>query len=164
MRVGDVKGIPIISLEDDQKLGYVRDPLYDNQQHIDGFLLDLNRISFGKRYILLEDVLRLDRNALVIFNEHSIKKLPRNNSYKIGLNGTHLFGKKVQNKEGTNLGTVKDLIFDSDSGKIKGLEISRGFLEDVVDGRNVIMMKNNIECGEEFIVIEGGEFIEKKHE
>lgn len=164
MRVGDVKGVPIISLENDKKLGYAREPLYDLHQHIDGFLIDVNGINFGKKYILLDEVLRLDRDALVVFNEHAIKKLPRNNRYKTGRNGTYFFGKKVQNKDGTNLGIVKDIIFDSDSGRIKGLEISRGFLEDVVDGRSVIMMKNNIECGEEFIIVEGGDYDEKKHE
>jgi len=162
MRVGDVKGVPIISLENDKKLGYVRDPLYDHHQHINGFLIDVNGISFSKKYILLDEVLRLDRNALVIFNENAIKNLPRNNNYKIGINGSYFFGKKVQNKEGSNLGIVKDLIFDSDSGKIRGLEISKGFLEDVVDGRNVVMMNNNVEFGEEFIIVEGGEFDEKK--
>ena len=159
IKIGDMKGVPVIYLQTDERAGFTKGPVFDAQKNVCGFTMDMDGITLGKKYIAMDDILRMDRNSILVFNENSIRKF----SHKKKNSAEEPYiGQKVQSKEGKKLGTVKDLVFNSETGNIEGLEVSRGFLEDIVDGRNIVLMRDGVEFAEEFIIVEGGENVEKK--
>jgi uncharacterized protein YrrD len=164
IKTSDIKGTPVIYLQSDERAGFAKEAVFTDNKKVSGFTVEMDGITFGKKYISMDDILRMDNDSILIFNEHSIKRLPHKMRQKNTGSGCGqpFIGEKVQSRNGKDLGKVKDLVFNSETGFIEGFELSRGLLEDVVDGRNVIMMRDGVEFAEEFIVAEGGEYFEKK--
>jgi uncharacterized protein YrrD len=69
-------------------------------------------------------------------------------------------GLKVFSKEGGELGFVKDVLFDSKSGKVESLEISDGLFQDVLQGRKMLPLFGKVEMGEDFAIV-GNEAVEE---
>ncbi len=157
VRVLDVKGIPIICLKDDSRVGYVSVPLYDEYNCVCGFLAEVRGFSFRKKYIALDDILRIDRNSCVIYSENSIRNLPKAMHWSKAGELDRMLGRNVISRDGTGLGVVKDLVFDLETGNIEGFELSRGYMEDVVQGRPVILLRDGVEFGEEYIIAGRGD-------
>ncbi|HWJ02062.1 MAG TPA: PRC-barrel domain-containing protein, partial [Verrucomicrobiae bacterium] len=65
-----------------------------------------------------------------------------------------LQGRKVKTVGGKLLGTVQDILLDEYSWKITGLEISDGFLSDIVTGRAVIHQPSIVTQSEHAVVVE----------
>ena len=59
IRIQECKGVPVVCLKDEGRLGFVSAPLYDEQNNVKGFLLESENGftgKFRKKYIALEDV------------------------------------------------------------------------------------------------------------
>ena len=50
---------------------------------------------------------------------------------------------------------VHDLVFDIETGMPEGFELSKGFMNDMIEGRRVVFMKDGVEFGEEYIIARG---------
>jgi len=98
--------------------------------------------------VFASDVLSLGRDALIVNDADDVRDLKkfctdRNLRIK-GYPGTsHI------HKNGEDLGTAKDVLFDLKHGKIDGIEVSDGLLQDIVKGRSVLPLIGKVEFGEE---------------
>ncbi len=153
IRVMDIKGIPVISLQDGRRLGYVDGPVFDNNDCLTGFLLESRGLMPSRKYIALDNMLRVDRNSCVVYNSNSVEKLPVGTKSRRHSGHEDMLGKDVKNASGNSLGVVKDLVYSTETGSIQGLELSRGFIDDALEGRNVVMVKDGIEVAEEYITV-----------
>ncbi len=52
--------------------------------------------------------------------------------------GRKILGRQLLTGNGQELGTISDIILDPNDGKIEGFEISRGFIDDLLEGRYVL--------------------------
>lgn len=153
VRMLEARGIPIICLKDGSRVGYLGEPIYTQDEEIFGFVVDGAR-GLSRKYLDLNDILRIGKDNCVIYSEASVRKLGkvremlRNNR---GLNA--LIGRDVRKSDGTLLGVVRDLAFDMETGMIEGFELSRGFMEDVRNGRNLILMRDGVELGDHCVMI-----------
>ncbi len=152
VKVMDIKGIPIVCLKDDSRAGFLMEPLYDEVNCITGFLVDQIGLSFGRKYVALEDCLRIDKNNCVVYSDTVIRKLPKKKNYRRNSDMDKLLGRNVVTRSGKGLGVVRDLVFDIETGNIEGFELSRGFMEDVVQGRSVLMLRDDVEVAEDYII------------
>lgn len=53
-----------------------------------------------------------------------------------------LIGKEIYDERDKKIGYLTDLIFDENTGCVKALICSRGFFDDVFDGRKIVMVDN----------------------
>ena len=97
----------------------------------------------------------MDKTSCVIYDENSLNKYTRGGSLKKNGFYENIIGKNVLSEEGRPLGVACDCVFDMESGVIEEIELSRGFMEDIVEGRNSIRLKDGVEFGEEFIIARG---------
>lgn len=153
IRVMDIKGIPVIGLQDGRRLGYVDGPVFDDNDCLTGFILENRGLLPSRKYIALDNMLRVDRNSCVVYNSNSIEKIPLSVKSRRHSGHEDMLGKDVKNTAGTSLGVVKDLVYSTETGSIQGLELSKGFIDDAVEGRNVVMVKDGIEVAEEYITV-----------
>lgn len=153
IRVMDIRGMPVICLRDGNRVGYVFGPMFDENECLTGFLIDGKGMSLSKRYVALDNVLRIDKNSCVIYSEASIERVPKGHAFKKRTNYEEMLGRNVKSKSGRGLGVVKDLVYSTETGTIEGLELSRGFMEDAMQGRNVVMVRDGVEFGEEYIIV-----------
>ncbi len=153
VRVMDIRGMPVISLQDGRRLGFLAGSVFDTNDCLTGFLLESKSPFTSRKYIALDNILRVDKNSCVVYNEHSLEKMPDKTAHKRRSGYEDMLGRDVKSSGGKNLGVVKDLVYSTETGTIEGLELSKGFMEDAIDGRNVVMVRDGIEVAEEFIVV-----------
>jgi len=154
-RCSGVAGLPVVCMDTVKKLGIVSDIVFDmKSREVKAFLLERKGYRIGKRAILMEDVLSLGKDALIINDSTCItplKKLEESEGFK---DKGDIRGLKVYSRRGSDLGIVKDILFDCTTGKIEGIEISDGLLQDVMNGRNILPLFGKVEFGEENILVD----------
>ena len=147
-----VKGVPVVCLKDDSRVGYVGDALYDNENKICAFILEQSGISLRKKIILLDEILQINGKNCVIYSDKSILKFDKNDGIKKNCRYSTFIGKNVESRDGKGLGVIRDMLFDVETGTIEGFELYRGIVEDAVKGRNVIYFSDGLEIFRERII------------
>ncbi|RCX13790.1 uncharacterized protein YrrD [Anaerobacterium chartisolvens] len=154
-RYSEVVGLPVISADTGKKLGLVKDVIFcPKKKEIKGFMLERKGCEIYKRIIFLKDVLNVGRDALIIENGASIRKMHRSENNEELKEKGEIRGLKVYSKRGSDLGVVKDIVFDCKTGVVEGLEISDGLLQDIMKGRSLLPLFGKVEFSEENIIVE----------
>lgn len=81
IRILDCKGVPVVCLKDEGRLGFVGEALYDGENNVKGFLLEGENGftgKFVKKFIALEDILKLNNTVCVVYSSASVKKFLEN--------------------------------------------------------------------------------------
>ena len=153
IRLLEARGIPVVCLKGDNRVGYLGQPIYNKEEEIQGFLIDGAK-GLGKRYVELDDILRIGKDRCVIYSEKSVRKLGRMKHLLKQKNSLEsVLGRDVVDMGGHNVGVVRDLAFDMETGIIEGVELSRGFMEDLRTGRRLCHLPDGIDVGEEQITL-----------
>jgi len=153
-RYSEVLNLPVICADGGMNAGAVKDILFSLQdREIKAFLLR-SGLSTDKKVLLPDDVLSLGSDALVIKSPESIKRIGRAEYSGSFPDEGRLIGAKVFSKEGEELGTVKDVVFDIRSKKIEGFILTDGILQDLLEGRKILPLFGKVEFGEELVVVD----------
>jgi len=155
-RFSEVSGKPVVCVETGEEAGIVEAVVCRRENRVSGFLVDIGTIGKKYGFILIEDVLESDSETVKIFNRECIlKNRDKVKAYRKnrGWNGLN---KKVVTNDGELLGTVKDGVFDTDSGTIAEIELSLGVVEDLRDGRRRFSIGEDTEFSEEIIILKNG--------
>ena len=155
IRILDCKGVPVVCLKDEGRLGFVGEALYDGENNVKGFLLEGENGftgKFVKKFIALEDILKLNNTVCVVYSSASVKKFSRKYDLKQKNDLEEIMGRSVMSEKGENLGVVHDMVFDIETGSLEGFELSKGFMNDMIEGRKVIFMRDGVEFGKEYII------------
>ena len=103
IRIQECKGVPVVCLKDEGRLGFVSAPLYDEQNNVKGFLLESENGftgKFRKKYIALEDVLKLNDRVCVVYSRDSVKKYEGKKKLKTECSLEEVMGRGVLSKNG----------------------------------------------------------------
>ncbi|MGI5851687.1 MAG: PRC-barrel domain-containing protein [Caldicoprobacterales bacterium] len=73
-----------------------------------------------------------------------------------------MIGKTVMMADGQELGTISDVIFNPENGEIMGYEISKGIIDDLLTGRNILSGHFSPYSGNDVIVVPISEEIQVK--
>ena len=91
-----VKGVPVVCLKDDSRVGYVGDALFDRENKICAFMLEQSGISLRKKIILLDEILQINSKNCVIYSDKSILKFDKNDGIKKNCRYSDFIGKNVE--------------------------------------------------------------------
>jgi uncharacterized protein YrrD len=154
-KYSEVTGLPVIAIDTGKKVGTVRDILFcTGEKLVKGFLLERKGYEIEERAVMLRDVVSLGSGAVVVNDRScilSVKKLAIAEGLKdIGA----VKGLKIYTRSGKDLGVVKDALFDCKTGRLEGVEVSDGVLNDLVEGRNIIPLFGKVEFSEEIILVD----------
>lgn len=155
IRILDCKGAPVVCLKDEGRLGFVGDALYDSENNVKGFILEGENGFTGrffKKYIALNDILKLSRDVCVVYGESCVKKFSKKCALTQRSGLDEIMGRGVVSRSGEKLGVVHDMVFDMETGSLEGFELSKGFMNDMIEGRKVIFMRDGVEFGKEYII------------
>ncbi len=158
VRLLEARGIPIVCLKNNERVGYLGEPIYNEDEEIRGFLVDGAK-GLGKKYVEIEDILRVQKDACLIYSDTAVRKIGRIKPLlKQKSSMTSMIGKDVVDGAGRNLGIVRDLAFDMETGTIEGIELSRGFMEDLRTGRRLISLRDGIEVESDKVTVRDGSY------
>jgi|LSQX01.1.fsa_nt_gb uncharacterized protein YrrD len=154
-RYSEVLNLPVICADSGKKAGVVKDILFSLKcRKMTALLLESKGFMPGRRAVLRSDLLRLGDNAVLIENAGCVSNINRK-AYKENFEDeVRPLGLRVYSKDGGELGIVKDVIFDIQSGKIKGFEMSDGVLQDIIQGRRFLPLFGRVEFSEELAIVE----------
>lgn len=154
-RYSEVIGLPVLCVEDGKRIGVISDILFSPEtREAKAFLLEHKGCLPGRQVVLMRDVASLGRDAVIVEDSsciHRLKDAARSEKLdrRVRVNGM-----KVFTRSGSDLGTVKDVLFDYKTGMIEGVEVSDGLLQDLVQGRSLLPLFGKVEFGEDSILVD----------
>ncbi len=154
-KYSEVLGLPVICIDNGKKIGCVKDVVfYPGTREVKAFLLERSGCQLRKKIILLRDVLNVGKDAIVVNNCSCARNLNELDKAE-GFHGYgRIIGLRIYSKSGNDLGTVKDVLFDSKTGIVEGVEVSDGLFHDLVQGRNMLPLFGKVEFSEENILVD----------
>lgn len=155
----EVIGMPVLSAQEGKKLGNIKDIIFSvKEKQVKAFVLEKKAYKMASKGFLFEDVKEFGEDAVIVKDYSNIVLLnklgPSKSKYKgRPANKDEICGRKVYTKTGRELGIVEDILFDTATGRVEGVEISDGIFEDVMQGRNILPLFGNVEFSEENIMV-----------
>lgn len=163
-RYSEVLNLPVICADTGKRAGVVKDILFSiGDRRVMALLLEQKGLSMKKRVVYLNELLSLGGDAAIVDSGICISELERASFKRAFEDEGSLIGLKVYSRAGGEVGIVKDVIFDCQTGRIEGFEISDGLLQDVMQGRKVLPLFGKVELGKEVAVV-GTEAVEEMKE
>lgn len=154
-RYSEVLGLPVIFADSGKKAGTVKDIVFcPGRREVAAFLIEHKGMSLKKKVLPLKDVLSLGRDAVIVDNPACVRNMDRSEYSKTFRDEGNIMGLRILSKTGDDLGIVKDVIFDWESGRLESVEISDGILQDVIQGRHMLPLLGKVEFGEENLLVE----------
>lgn len=154
-KYSEVLGLPVISAKDGMKIGTLKDVAFrmDNKGVI-AFILEKGSHAIKGNVILLHDVLSLGNDALIIDNPNCLLDYKTFKKTCELQGNTKLRGFKIYTHSGDDIGIVQDIFFDYKTGKIEGVQVSDGLVQDILMGRKILPFFGKVEIGINNILVE----------
>jgi uncharacterized protein YrrD len=156
MRKGsDIVGKPIVAYDTGEKIGRVRDLIFDQERnYLVALLVQESGFMSDARILPLAAIKSIGIDAAIVSSLDQIipaKSAPqvaaildRNNI----INGTH-----IMTVSGQDLGKMVDLYFDETTGAIEGYEVSGGIFADAYSGRSFVPAVQTLRIGENYAFV-----------
>lgn len=160
-RLSSTLGLPAVSAVNGKKLGNIVDVVFvAGQSGILGLVI-LASALFGKKIYVQFGSVRIIGEHAVILELEGDERIIAKNSAKAPregvLYGSRILGLRIMGDNGVELGSVSDLILNIDEGRLEGYEVSKGFIDDLVDGRSILPS-----CGEN--ILDGNTIVVSLHQ
>jgi len=152
MRKGSqVIGKPVVTFDSGERVVSVKDVLFDQDTNqIVGLLVDEGGLFNKAKIVRWQDVEALGPDAVIIHSREMLmtaESVPDVNSILQRNNVTK--GTKLMTTDGRDLGSIADLYFDEDSGRVNGYEVSGGIFADAMSGRSFVPAPDTLQIGED---------------
>ncbi|MBE6063234.1 MAG: photosystem reaction center subunit H [Clostridium butyricum] len=140
--VYDIKG---------KKIGVVEDLFIDFfQEKIMGIKVAAHKLFSKKNYISIENIIEIGNEIIALdIDEYC------------GLEFKNIKNMEVLNLQGEIKGILEDIIIDAQGYCIKGLIVSSGIIDRLLNGKDIILLKECV-LGEKYILYFGDEKIKLK--
>jgi uncharacterized protein YrrD len=147
----DIKGLDVIDGRGNSR-GIIEDGVMDLKSNkICSFILSKKGIVSSYSLLSIRDIKgfgnMISANEEIYQLNRMVVKKNRSMMMKSFL------GKEIVNGKGKILGNLADVIFDENTGQIKGLLCTMGFLEDFLQGRRLVITDQNTIFGVQRIVV-----------
>ena len=113
--------------------------LKPGRKKIDGLIISGYGLLERKRYIPLEQIRTIGKHAVIIeetFSDDSKSSGLYGRSG--GRYGSNMVGYQLVRGDGQELGQISDIILNPNDGTIEGYEVSKGIIEDIIEGRSIL--------------------------
>jgi uncharacterized protein YrrD len=158
IKANSLIGLPVITINDGQKVNTIKDVVYDgNTNQVTAFVVDEKGWFSVAKIILIQDIKSIGKDAILIEDESKIVTADSQVDQSIALTANDdnfLDTNNVITQSGTKLGRVTDIYFNEITGKLEAIEVSQGFLKNVVSGTKKIAIDDIITVGKQNLIVE----------
>lgn len=149
-------GLAVFDVEKGKAIGKINDVHISEDWKIQAMELEGKGLfSSSVKSVSWEDILAYGEDAVMIRNQQAVRKTEADD-----IQFTYLLGKNklkdlsVLTEDGVLLGKVSDVYFDQEMGNtILGLEISDGFVSDLMEGRKWLPLAQDMSIGKNAIMV-----------
>jgi uncharacterized protein YrrD len=154
-KYSDVLGLPVISAKDGMRIGVLKDIIFcKDNKGIQGFILEKDNLGFKGNVVLLRNVLSLGNDALIIESPDCLVEYRKFRKACDIQEDVRLRGLKIYTQSGEHIGIVQDVLFDYKTGKVEGVQVSDGLVQDLLMGRKILPFLGKVEIGSMNILVE----------
>jgi uncharacterized protein YrrD len=156
MRKGKtVIGQSVVSFEDGRKVDTVKDLVIGGESDtIVALLVDEGGLLSSSRIVPIEAVKSFGRDAVVISDANVVATASSDREVKNILNRKdQLLGKRVLTDKGDSLGSIADMYFEENTGRIDGFEVSGGLVGDIARGTSYLAVNDIERMGPDVIFV-----------
>lgn len=147
----DIKGCSIVDKNGVIK-GVVNDCIIDYKNMKISSIIGIHKQFMTNYCILSLENVECSENNIITKND--AQKISRGMLYKIKNSMLkNLLNKEIVDAKGKSMGNISDIVFDETSGDIKAIICTRGFFDDIFEGRRVIIVDKHILFDKEKIII-----------
>ena len=150
--------LPVITVKSGKKIGNIKNIVYNSQNNqVTAFVVDEKGWFSDAKIILIADIESIGKDAILVEDESKIINANNKIDHTIALtanDNNFLDASDVITQGGTKLGKVTDIYFDQITGKLEAIEVSGGFLKDVVSGVTKIAISDIITVGKENLIVQ----------
>jgi uncharacterized protein YrrD len=133
-------GLPVICVKTGKNIGKVVDIAFKpGKKKIEGLVITVHGLLQRKKYIPLGQIRTIGQNAVIIeeaVSDESIYSGFYNHARE--QYGGHIVGYQLVSGDGQEIGQISDIILNPNDGTVEGYEVSKGIIEDIVDGRSIL--------------------------
>ena len=156
MKLQEMIGLAVFDVEDGKQVGKIQDFIVSDDWKIEGIELE-NKGLFTNhvKIVQWQDIVAYGEDAVMIRNQQAVRKTGADD-----IKHTYLLGQSqlkemsVLTEEGLLLGRVSDVYFDQELGNtIIGIEITDGFVSDLIEGRKWLPCTSDMSIGESAIMV-----------
>lgn len=167
MRKGrDMLGKPVIAFDTGEKFETINDLVFDQVNNVLlGFLVDEGGWFTSARVLPLAQVQAIGPDAVIVASRSSITIASAIPKIETVLDNNNILkDTRIMTVDGRDLGTMIDLYFDEQTGKVEGYEVSGGLFADAYSGRSFVPAPQTIKIGEDvaFIPSETADLMEEQ--
>jgi uncharacterized protein YrrD len=152
-KVNTIIGQKLISLADGHEIAEVKDVVLDRSfEHLTAIVVDEGGLMSDARVVPVGAVHSYGKDAIVIARDDAVVAggtLPDTDLSS----GNALAGKKVFSSAGEQVGTLSDVYFEEDDGRVVGFEISSGVVNDAAGGRKFLPAQQLDHVGDEIVYV-----------
>ncbi|HHW28421.1 MAG TPA: hypothetical protein GXX21_02515 [Syntrophomonadaceae bacterium] len=146
----EIIGLPVVSLDTGEEIGVVTDLLWSHPQKKIICLVVEEKSGFNHKHQLpFTNINSIGKDAVTVSSAEVMEE-EREHLDAASLNQKE--GELVLTQDGENLGTLNDVIFDVNDGKLLGYELSTGLVGDLLTGRMVMSPEMVATWGKEAII------------
>ncbi len=128
-------GSPVISRTSGKQIATILDvQLSQDNQYVEAFRVASSGVMKKNGLLPFHQVISISNQGVVV-QEENLMHVPQIHGGLHEPTEEALLGHKVVLEDGQSLGTISDILINPESGKISGMELSDGFVDDLVVGR-----------------------------
>ena len=150
MKLQEMIGLAVFDVEDGKQVGKIQDFIVNDDWEIEGIELE-NKGLFTNhvKIVQWQDIVAYGEDAVMIRNQQAVRKTGADDiKYTYLLGRSKLKEMSVLTEEGLLLGRVSDVYFDQELGNtIIGIEITDGFVSDLIEGRKWLPCTSDMSIG-----------------
>ncbi|OPA80414.1 photosystem reaction center subunit H [Paenibacillus selenitireducens] len=156
MKLLEMIGLPIYEVDTGKRIGRVQDFHVDARWDIEGIELEPRKL-FSSTILMVpwHEIMACGEDAVMIKNKQAIQKKNAVDIQYTLMCGDHkLRDLPLLTPDGNQLGRVVDVYFDHNMGNtIRGLEITDGFISDLIEGRKWLRVTDVLTIGQDAIMV-----------
>ncbi len=147
-RARDLIGLPVLAGPDLRPVGRVQEVLISQDGlRLCGLVLETGGL-LSRRRVLDYQAVRAVGSTYVLADERYLEDEAETRC------GSALTGLPVLDGSGEELGTLDDLYFEPSTGEIRALQLSRGFVDDLLSGKAILPLDGPALTGEGAILLD----------
>lgn len=151
---GELSGLAVMTLVGGSRLGRVHDVVFHaTSGRIAGFLVDTGGLLAKPRFLPAGQVHSVGADALTVSDADALGDGAQAQSGPDTLEARTLAGRAVMSEAGTALGTVKDVLVDTEALVVRSLVIATSFINNALHGRPTLPLALVRTVGKDSLVV-----------
>lgn len=150
----ELGGLAVMTLAGGTRLGRVHDVVFHALSgRIVGFLVDTGGLLARPKFLPAGRVQSVGADALTVADADVLADAPQVQADPDTLEARALAGRAVMSEAGTALGTVKDVLVETDALVVPSLVIATSFIDNALHGRPTLPLSQVRTVGKDSLVV-----------